>query len=330
MRKNNYPPQTLLIAILAVLFSVALKPEESVAQTTPTISAYLTHLLRIQYPISILYRLPARDLNGIHLNKALPDGRYIEKISLDHVRMHKWRYRSLYLDGTRFLTRHHVRGLVFKAILDDGSTLPVRIDDVDYQWSEHRWQIDSYYASYKSKRGWKPLCGVDENGDPVGAIPLLGYWDYSEGTSTGGSKTEHHRYFTFACNGYVIQKCVEAGYKPWEHVNACYTDGHCEQVSLSAYHQTCTRMLRADFCGDGVSYTEDDLMVGLYDGMDIRYDSEEWKMEAEWDENGAICATGARVWNQEPTCLPYLEDDTCGEKSHFADGVLIMSETPPE
>jgi hypothetical protein len=36
------------------------------------------------------------------------------------------------------------------------------------------------------------------------------------------------------------------GYKPWGHAP--------EGTSLAAYYQTCVRLVRADYCGDGVGH----------------------------------------------------------------------------
>ena len=46
--------------------------------------------------------------------------------------------------------------------------------------------------------------------------------------------------------GGAIAKCVLWGYRPWATYNG---------TPLAQYHQACTRMVRADYCGTGTSYT---------------------------------------------------------------------------
>ena len=290
--------------------------------------SYLSYLLRIKYLSSLSYNLPSRDLNGIYLNDQYLDDQYIVAVSLDNVRMKHGRPASLRLNGTAFNRGGRIEGAEFTAWVDDGSELTLRVDAVE---APRRWTdsyIIRYYVSYESDEGRMPLCGTDEYGAPIAAIPLSGRWDYSAGTETGGAYIPDDRVFTFACEGYVLEKCVAAGYPPWAEVFACRNRRDCKWISLQPYHQACTRMLRADFCGNGTSYTENNVLVALYDGLGIRIDTEDWRVEAEWDEDGAVCASDGRVEELTPTCAESLTDDACGDKTHFQDGILIISELP--
>ena len=38
-------------------------------------------------------------------------------------------------------------------------------------------------------------------------------------------------------------------------------------MSLASYHQACTRMARADYCGDGTSHTQDGTWIEYYDKL---------------------------------------------------------------
>jgi hypothetical protein len=284
----------------------------------------------VKYLFRLDYRLPARDLNGIALNGACLDERYITSISLDGVVLNGKKTTSLDLKGTKFKHQQQLDGALFTATLDDGEPLTLRIDSVEPKAERADPDVIHYFVSYESDREWLPLCGVDDNFEPIGAIPLLGRWDYTEGTETGGSKIDDAHSFTFACEGYVLDKCVDAGYKPWLSAKVCQARNECEIVSLASYHQACTRMMRADFCGDGTAYTVDGVVVSMYDGLGIRYDSEEWDIEAEWDEDGAVCIHQDRIDELVPTCIDYLKDDTCGDPVHFEDGILLISELPQE
>jgi len=140
-----------------------------------------------------------------------------------------------------------------------------------------------------------PLCGVADDGAPVLAIPLRGAWDASAGTPTGGAHTDAPGTFTFACRGYALAKCVELGYAPWRSVTECRAPGDCHQLSLAPLHQACTRMLRADYCGDGTSTTRDGTLVDVWDAHGLQTDdASTWALEAEWGLGGATCVLDTR------------------------------------
>ena len=81
--------------------------------------------------------------------------------------------------------------------------------------------------------------------------------------STSGDLRENPNFFTFACapknegssskpffvGGGVIAKCIDWGYPPW-------ATEYPETVARE-YHQLCTRMAVADYCGEGRSNTLD-------------------------------------------------------------------------
>jgi ADYC domain len=100
--------------------------------------------------------------------------------------------------------------------------------------------------------------------------------------------------FTFACENGAIAKCIGWGYKPWAK-----KDGH----SLADLHQACTRMARADYCGDGRSHTREDNPIDMYDGLAVLTRATEasagWEparasFEAAWSPQGALCLARTR------------------------------------
>nr|MCU0687371.1 ADYC domain-containing protein [Polyangiaceae bacterium] len=103
-----------------------------------------------------------------------------------------------------------------------------------------------YEITYPTIEGPQPLCGLDANNAPIEAIPLAGRWDYRQGVAGGGSWINDAQSYTLACRGAVLAKCTELGYKPWAQSGS---------TALRPYHQACTRMMRADYCGDGTAYT---------------------------------------------------------------------------
>jgi hypothetical protein len=72
----------------------------------------------------------------------------------------------------------------------------------------------------------------------------------------------------------------------------------------------CVRAVRADYCGDGVTYTTDGTKIYLADmpdggvwSVDHNHDAG-LKLEATWDERGAVCLHHARHALLSPECVP--------------------------
>lgn len=112
------------------------------------------------------------------------------------------------------------------------------------------------------------------------AIPVAGRWTDSGAREDVG--------FTFGCTSGVIAKCVRWGYRPWKSVNG---------VSLASYHQACTRMARADYCGDGTSHTHNGTIIDYYDNLAINTNTADILMlfDGAWSPAGAYCI-GKERW----------------------------------
>ena len=168
------------------------------------------------------------------------------------------------------------------------------------------------------------LCGVDPAGVPIMAVPITGVWDYGSGVVGGGSYTPDPSRFTFGCRKTAIAKCVEMGYKPWKTLPS---GAGTYQDHLVA----CTRMLRADYCGDGYSWTVNGTPINVYDGVGVQADTEGWALEAEWTANGAACM-GSSVGRYTlrgsiaPSCSGATRTATCGDLADFDAGAKLMNE----
>src|SRR5207247_755467 len=127
------------------------------------------------------------------------------------------------------------------------------------------------------------------------ALALAGRW------RTDGSKDHTPGSFTFGCRKIgAIAKCLDLGYKPWLdcRANAVARGGvgvNCITQTLDEYHQACVRMMRADFCGNGKSWTIDGHALNVYDSIYINHSDREaypqynWWFEGEWGPNGPTC-----------------------------------------
>jgi hypothetical protein len=276
------------------------------------------------------HSLNGHSLNGHSLNGHSLNGATLGGVALGALSLHGTRFRladdgddddsdsdDFSIVGTRML-----------GILDTGETITTRIDSMTKD-SAPGSDVRQYGVSYRADGAWNPLCGLDAAGAQVLAIPLAGRWDNHQGVAGGAAKIEDPTAFTFACAGHALAKCVELGYEPWSKVKVCAPGQGCQKKSLAPYHQACTRMLRADYCGNGTSYTVDGTLINLYDSVGIQADTESWNLEAEWTEGGARCMARRRLSSTAvPTCQATLQSASCGASSHFSTGTLLMNEDP--
>ncbi|MCP3098286.1 hypothetical protein LZ198_05265 [Myxococcus sp. K15C18031901] len=221
------------------------------------------------------------------------------------------------VSGTDFV------GARFTGNLGSGDTVELRVDDVQ-PGTDASAGVWVYRVSYFSPEDdqWKPACPA-EDGSGLGAIPVAGAWDYRQGVPGGGGRIRDASVFTFACEGAAIAKCIRFGYQPWARTPL--------GLPMEDLHQACTRMVRADFCGDGTSYTQDGNWVNLYDVAGVQEDTETWSVEAEWDADGARCfAPETRAGSTPVACGSRLPLLGCGLRTNFLLGTLLMSEVPPE
>ena len=243
-------------------------------------------------------------LNGTSLNGMSLNGTSLNGTSLN----------GTSLNGTS------LNGALLAGSLSDGTLLPLRIDSYS-QGTGANSDISFYGVSYWMQGQWLPICGVDANGNEIEAIPVPGVWNTEADVPGGGAYTADPNQFTWSCRGKTIGKCVEMGYKNWL--------GYGEQLN------SCVRMLRGDYCGNGHAYTANGQLVNLYDDAGIQLDTESWGVEAEWTSAGARCILDAahtryaHVGNPTPTCvtagtLPV--GGTCG--ASFDAGATLIDELP--
>lgn len=169
----------------------------------------------------------------------------------------------------------------------------------------------SYVADLRTNGGpWQPLC-VDATGKRQDTLLLAGVWDPEDGAKVS---PQPDNIVTFACRSAALAKCVEFGYRPWASKNG---------TALANHHQACTRMVRADYCGDGQTHTVTGTSIHVLDQLGIQKKAPgvSYAVEAEWGPNGATCLNpqNTRQPNQTIGCsIP-----ACG--TAFASGGLMQS-----
>jgi hypothetical protein len=227
--------------------------------------------------------------NGTGLNGTSLNGTSLNGTSLNGTSLNGTSLNGTSLNGTDFI------GATMTGTQADGQPITLRIDDIQATADP---DINVYTISYAQGSTWVSICGYDGE-VPVKAIPLQGRWDYSSGTASGGDHIDDPTQITFACRGSTLAKCTELGYKPWESIQECEKDS-CKTVSLRHYHQACTRLLRADYCGDGTPHTLTGTPINVWDEVGIQARSDvgsAWKIEAEWGDEGALCI---KDWRYDP------------------------------
>ena len=262
--------------------------------------------------------------NGTSLNGTSLNGTSLNGTSLNGTSLNGTSLNGTSLNGTSTsstvgtsLAGANVVGSTWNGTASNGAVVKLRIDSA-LQGTGTNADLWFYGVSYATATSnttgtmWAPLCGVDSSNVPVLAVAVAGVW------GTSGTYAASSSNFTFACRAKTIAKCVELGYKT--------TKGYADQLA------SCVRLLRADYCGTGVSNTIDGTLLNLYDNVGVQLDTEPWSPEAEWTPAGARCInTNNNVRYQltgtvDPSCAKKEMTATCG--TSFVKGAILIDELP--
>ena len=128
---------------------------------------------------------------------------------------------------------------------------------------------------------WGEFCSMAPDGTVAG-FPLAGRW------TPDGQHLRDATSFTITCTSGASGKCVRFGYKPWRMIGA---------ESLWDYHQTCVRIVRADYGGDGSPHTRDGTLIDIFDRLGIQRSDRDPDLtfEAAWGPDGAVCVRRTRL-----------------------------------
>jgi hypothetical protein len=129
---------------------------------------------------------------------------------------------------------------------------------------------------------------------------------------------------TFSCPSGVIAKCVTWGYAPWD--------------AGADVHQSCVRMARADYCGDGTSHTRDGTPIDVFDAAGVQQasDDEGFEFEAGWGPDGAVCVSKPRYHDSVvgrgevlPSC--WMDKPACDDFEQARDhGAILANRSYPD
>jgi hypothetical protein len=236
------------------------------------------------------------------------------------------------------VVRIEADGTAFRATLSDGSVkqgkeLTGTLLVFELNGRQMRIRVASIIADPDDKSGTvllhdfrredtgEPLCGTAPDGTRLG-FPLAG-----RTAPDGGFVETGAAVFELICTSGAQGKCVRFGYHPWETAS----DGR----PMREYYNACVRMMRADYCGDGRSWTRDGTLIDMWDDHGIQKLSTEtdraFSFEAGWKPEGAVCVAHARI--QENITLGKLKTlcprlaavPSCDEASARAAGALLFN-----
>jgi hypothetical protein len=163
--------------------------------------------------------------------------------------LHQRQAKSSTKEKTVILKGKDLKGANLTAFDEKGKQINFQIRNVELDPKDSEKETYLYTVFYldNTDSKWKNLCKPDVE-NVAKAIPLAGAWDEK------GAYLESSKSITFGCTNGALAKCVRFGYKPWKTVKG---------TSLRDFHQACTRMVRADYCGDGKGHTRDGTLINI-------------------------------------------------------------------
>jgi ADYC domain len=168
--------------------------------------------------------------------------------------------------------------------LDDAHTHYVTITEVSEQGLAFGYQLEHHIVGADAK----PICEADVVGDHWAYLVADVLVDVHDGTITHQAGP-----LLVACASGALGKAISWGFSPWDTTLP-------EALSL---YQTGVRTVRADYCGDGSSYTEDGVLIQVYNqlaGQSFAVNTV--SDEAIFGPDGALCLSNPRNEGVVPAC----------------------------
>jgi hypothetical protein len=180
-------------------------------------------------------------------------------------------------------------------------------------WADEGPAISAYALAYHDSENYNELYPVcpdpqDDGPDVISATIISGeiYLEHSKQIVDAAPS-----WITIACLDNAVAKMKFMGYGPNQAFPGQGTPATVNQ------RQSTIRMIMADYCGDGVSFTEDGTKLNWENLAEtVSPDTAPlWlDVEALWDEDGAICLSNPRLVTLPeveahctlPTCTPQM------------------------
>ena len=260
------------------------------------------------------------DLQKVLLSRKMTNDRELNGLRYNGLRYNGLRYNGLRYNGVElqgvtitgsalggedsvsslWVTGRDLAGTEMVAELEAGGQVDLRIDNV--YWN-NTIQAYLYIISSFDGAAWQPVCGVDTEGKAIPALPLSDVYDPSTGAPVPSDEM-----FSLTCTNAALGKCVLWGYQVWGERSECNKSGECKTQKLRDWHQACTHMVRADYCGDGVPHTRNGTEIDIYDSIGIQSrEGSVGSLESEWRTDGAWCIQKTR-WYKADGSAPWTSD----------------------
>ena len=229
------------------------------------------------------------------------------------------------LSDGRILRSPELVGATLTVTTGEGS-LRVHIDSVERDPDTVGGEVWLHTLSTIAADGtWQNMCGPGPDGRRQ-AFPLA-----MRPREPDGAIEPNYETFELICTGGAYGKCVRFGYRPWE------------SAAMLATYNTCVRMVRADYCGDGHGMTRTGMQIDLYDDLGIQKPENEkdekvgLEFEAGWTAQGAVCVRHVRVKDNGSIedliqACPRLKDysgENCTEETARALGASLFNKSKP-
>lgn len=216
----------------------------------------------------------------------------LTSVSLASLQLSGSEKKQVRLDGGRIvapgLTSENLAGAVLQGTSSDGKPVEVALCGAEPSPGDEK-MVWYHVEIWNAVSGtWENPCVATSRMLHPRALAVPGVWNSS------GTRQDVPGRFTLACENGAIAKCVNWGYKPW-----AFKDGK----PLTELHQACTRMARADYCGDGRSHTHQNTFIDMYDSLGLLerstqatagWDPARASFEAAWTPEGALCLSRTR------------------------------------
>ncbi len=255
------------------------------------------------------------DLSNIHLRESFGDGMVLGPLSSGlnmnlRLGIDPQTDRFIGLAGDDVvLSGADMVGAKIAVILKNGQNIWLTISAIDNQiasWSDSGGTITAYRATYFNQGNEQSLCPSTNPENQW--FTLIPDERYGAGTN---EVEEAPGTVTIACVGEAAAKMKLLDFHP-----------HGNRQASVAERQATLRMVTADYCGTGRSFTVNGTPVAWRDAAGlVEPVGAENVMEALWDADGAVCLGKPRYASLDEVIGECGEIPTC-KGSDFADGAV--------